>query len=60
MDDCTQKAMLSCMHELGITGCWTNSYRETDLNAKKKKKKKKKKRKKKCKKVSKLGHIGQG
>ena len=33
-DDCTQEAMLRCMHVLSITGCRTNSYWETDLNAK--------------------------
>ena len=32
MDDCTQEAMLRCMHVLNITGCKSNSYRETDLN----------------------------
>ena len=29
MDDCTQEAMLRCVHVLRITGYWTN--RETDL-----------------------------
>ena len=32
MDDCTQEATLRCMHILSITGCRSNSYRETDLN----------------------------
>ena len=32
MDDCTQEAMLRCMHVLSITGCRSNNYRETDLN----------------------------
>ena len=32
MDDCTQEAMLRCMHVLSITGCRSNSYWETDLN----------------------------
>ena len=32
MDDCTQEAMLSCMHVLSTTGCRSNSYWETDLN----------------------------
>ena len=32
MDDCTQEAMLRCMHVPSITGCRSNSYRETDLN----------------------------
>ena len=32
MDDCTQGAMLRCMHVLSITGCRSNSSWETDLN----------------------------
>ena len=32
MDDCTQEAMLKCMHVLGITGCRRNGYCDTNLN----------------------------
>ena len=35
MDDCIQAAMLICILELRITGCRTNSYWTTNLNAKK-------------------------
>ena len=31
MDDCTQEAMLRCMHVQSITGSWSNSYLEIDL-----------------------------
>ena len=33
MNDCTQEAMLRCMHVLSITGFRTNNYCEIDLNA---------------------------
>ena len=32
MDDCTQEAMLRCVHVLSITGCRSNNYWETDKN----------------------------
>ena len=32
-DDCTQEAILRCMHVLSITSFRTNNYFETDLHA---------------------------